>query len=226
MKKIIKVLFVGLMLICLAGCNIQEELTKDFNNGESFIEKTIVKNNDGEIGIDTDYFSSLLEYHELTTENWRDYIKAFAYQEEIINKDAFGEPVYEKDENGNDIHNMEDRYYLGGISDTYYHFDWGTTIELQNNETGEKVIYDISGEGAKLYEEINLDDYTCTRIKGNIYFANLPEEVVGPLEFWGYECGFQIIGRGSCTPYRINKYTKGIETNGSGTWLEHYIDKE
>lgn len=110
---------------------------------------------------------------ELTVDNWRDYIKEYTYDVEIVEKDAFDE-----------ITNRETVtvYRLGYGTEKYYCLS--ATIELKHKETGEILL--LGGSlASNLAEDIeavrlepfNLDAYECTRIKGYMYFVDYPEEV-------------------------------------------------
>ncbi len=185
-------------------------------------KKSIITEYDGQPAIERERFGELLEVVELTTENWREHFKIVTYEEDSVSYDAFGELI--KDENGNVVHEYIPHTMLVAKTDSYFYFN-NVVIELAKNGTDELITYEIRGQGVEIFETMNLDDYSCTRVIGEIILVNLPVEAVcTPLEEWGYECGFQLEGNG-CTPYEINKYTKGIHRNGSACWVEQFIEK-
>lgn len=118
----------------------------------------------------------LVETVELTTENWREYIKAYSYNIEEVEKDPFGEVTSTQ---------IITRSILGAGNERYHFFD-GVAIELKSKETGELTIYEFNYNG---YEygtsaDFNLDDYECTRIQGNLYFLNFPDEIFSVSNFF------------------------------------------
>lgn len=223
-KKILSLLLVATMACGVVACgNSQnneqknnlgnnENQTTD-NNSESADNKTITDKKlfteyDGVLSIKGDKFAELIECIELTTENWQDYIKFYSYEKE--QKDAFG-----------DVTSSNTYYCIGAGNERYYHFD-ETVIELKNKETGELTIYEFGYHGYVVSEDFNLEDYECTRIKGKLYFVDLPEEVLhSPI--WNYDFGFQVVEHGDCMPYEVDKITKAIRTN-SGNSFDRYID--
>lgn len=237
-KKYTSLVLAAVMVISMVGCG-KKEVSQENNTEPSTVttvtqdseekeETPIITEYEGEPAINEKRFGELMEVVELTTENWRDYLEIVSYDEEIITKNDFGEIVYEKDENGEDIHNIITRRVLVVDTDKYYYFN-GVPIEFINKETNESVMFTLVGEGEHLGSDSlleGLDAYECARVQGNIIIVDLPEEAIcSPLESWGYECGFQLTNAGrDCTPYRINPYTHGIRQNGSGDWVEKYID--
>lgn len=111
-----------------------------------------------------------LERVELTVDNWREYIKVYSYDVEVVEKDAFGE-----------ITNTEKHTVIrmGYGTEQYHYLD--AIIELQHKQTGETVIYapaSHQGRSFILTAEMDLEEYDCTRIKGYLYFIDYPEEVM------------------------------------------------
>lgn len=107
---------------------------------------------------------------ELTVDNWRDYIKVYQYDVEVVEKDAFGE-----------VTNTEASTVirLGYGTEQYHYLD--AIIELQHKETGEITTYGPAshlGKSFILDSSIDLDEYECTRIKGYLYFFDFTEEVI------------------------------------------------
>ncbi len=219
MKKFIALFLVLAMLFSFAACGNDDKVDKpekdDTENVEKEKDDSVLIEKGGVIYIKYEKFGELLERIELTTENWKDYIKVSAYEEETVNRDAFGEIVSTETRTG---------YCIGAGNERYHQFQ-DAIIELKNKETGELTIYSLDGrynEGALsryLTESINLDDYECTRIKGRLYFVDLPEEaILSPVTDWGYENGFILYSRGSSEPYEIDMSTKFIHRNGGTSW--------
>lgn len=110
---------------------------------------------------------------ELTVDNWKEYIKEYSYEVEVIERDAFGE-----------ITNTEKvtLYRLGYGTGKYYCLS--ATVELKHKETGKIILLGeslpvnlVKDIGAVSRAPYHLDEYECTRIKGYIYFINYPDEV-------------------------------------------------
>lgn len=114
--------------------------------------------------------SSLVGEHinrvELTVENWREYIKVYQYDAEVVEKDAFGEIISKETQTATRLGFGPEQYScLCAI------------IELQHKETGEFLTFNTS-EDVWLYEYIDLDEYECTRIQGYMYFFDFTEDVM------------------------------------------------
>lgn len=121
--------------------------------------------------------AALVEEHidrvELTVDNWKDYIKEYSYDVEIVEKDAFDEI----------INSEKFTVYRLGYGTEKYHC-LSATIELKHKETGEIILFGeslpvnlVEDINAVRLEPFNLDEYECTRIKGYMYFIDYPEEV-------------------------------------------------
>ena len=117
-------------------------------------------------------FNELWETVELTTENWMDYIEVCTYTREKVERDAFGEIVSTE---------TVTYHELGAKGDRYYNFR-DFVIELKNKTTGELETYKGTNDAwiPGVEEDFRLDEYECTRIKGTIYFVDIPEEAVAP----------------------------------------------
>lgn len=167
---------------------------------------------DGLTCINYDKFSEIIEPVELTKENWKDYIKFYSYEEKIIETDDFGEIVSTE---------IITHYSLGAGNERYHQFQ-DAVLELKNKETGELTIYNFGHQNEiDVDKGFDLDNYECTRIKGILYFVDLPKEVLySPLKQWDYDTGFMVCSRNSQTPYRVNSGSKGIGHNGS---FENYL---
>ncbi len=221
MKKFIALLLSVAMFLSLVACGndtaTDAQKNEDAEEAEEEEEESITIEKDGVVYIRQSKFGELLERVELTTENWKDYIKVYSGVEETIHKDAFGEVVSTE---------STTFYYIGADNERYHQFQ-DAVIELKNKETGELTVYDLAGNGSMLSqscyvtEDFNLDDYECTRIKGRLYFVDLPEEaILSPVPNWDYDCGFILYSESSQTPYSINMATKKIALNSAISWDE------
>ena len=223
MKKIIALLIVAIMCLSFVACGT---ITKD-NNVDSGDNTNIITGEDnaeavltekeGIVCIREDKFSDILERVELTTENWKDYIRYYSYDEKIVYKDDFGEIISTE---------TVAHYCLGAGNERYHQFQ-DVVLELKNKETGELTTYNFELFGhTNTYDvsmDFNLDDYECTRIKGRIYFVDIPMEALhSPLPDWGYDTGFFLCTEYSTTPYQVDAATKGISRNGSGSWDDFF----
>ena len=69
------------------------------------------------------------------------------------------------------------KYILGGKEDKFYAFD-EFAIEFKNKETGELTVFSaIFGKAPEVTADFPLEQHECTRIKGAMYFFDVPEEV-------------------------------------------------
>ena len=154
---------------------------------------------------------------ELTVDNWREYVKVYSYDVEVVEKDAFGE-----------ITNSEKStvFRLGYGTERYHSLD--ATIELQHKQTEEITTYGNMGQNYILRDSIDLDEYECTRIKGYLYFIDYPEEV--------FEEVLNVYDRGSTNytnaeikvtssfmegTWRVDCDAKTVE-NASGSWSDYF----
>ena len=154
---------------------------------------------------------------ELTTDNWRDYIKVYQYDVEIVEKDAFGEVVTSE---------IKTVSRLGLGMEQYYCMD--ATIELQHKETGEIILYDGTGHDFVLSNAIDLEAYECTRIKGYVYFFDFTEdvieEVLNKYDSWNINNGsaeIKVTESGLERTWRVDYQGKVIE-NASGSWSDYF----
>lgn len=208
MKKRILLLLAAMLCACLCACGGSTSV-----NGNN-----VLTEREGVVCIKRDKFSEILEKVELTTENWKDYIKFYSYDEEIVHKDEFGEITSSE---------IVTHYCLGAGNERYHQFQ-ETVLELKNKETGELTIYNFDHENTyDVSEDFNLDNYECTRIKGRLYFVDIPIEALhSPLPElyydWGYDTGFYLVTQHETTPYEVNAETKGIYKNGGNSWDEFF----
>lgn len=204
MKRILSLLLVLAMCMSLCACGEVNLMGST---------KPLVVENDGVKCINSERFGECLEVIELTLDNWKDYIDVITYSEEIVNKDAFGEVISTETE----VHHV-----FGVNTELYYYYE-DVAIELENVETCEKTIYEFTGQGNSVSEDFDLSKYECTRIKGKIYFVDLPEEVIySPLPEWNYKCGFILESGYDSKPYAING-ARAIGKNGREQWDEDYM---
>ena len=117
--------------------------------------------------INGERFPEYVEFVDLTTENWKEYIKvySYSYEEEKVEKDVFG-----------DIVSSEVVTHTGqllGAGNERYHSFVKANIELKDKTTGELTVYNLGREGVKVGEDFNLDNYECTRINGKLCFLKV-----------------------------------------------------
>ena len=159
MKKVLSLILVLVLCLSLCACGGGKEVVSGF---------------DGTPALNYNLVAEHIDRVELTVDNWKEYIKEYSYDVEIVERDAFGE-----------ITNTETVtvYRLGYGTEKYYCLD--VTIELKHKESGEIVLF-TSGNIANAVTDLraietkpfHLDEYECTRIKGYMYFINYPEEVI------------------------------------------------
>lgn len=157
---------------------------------------------------------------ELTTDNWRDYIKVYQYDVEVVEKDAFGEVTNTE---------VSTVIRLGYGTEQYHYLD--AIIELQHKETGEITIYGPASHQGKSFildSSINLDEYECTRIKGYLYFFDFTEEVMEEVlnkyDSWDLNNGsaeIQVTSGSFEGTWRVDCEGKVIK-NGSGNWSDYF----
>lgn len=220
MKKILFLLLTVALCFSLCACG---------NGGKS--SKGALTKSEGIICIKRSKFPDLLERVELTTENWREHIRVVTYDEEIVQKDPFGEIVSSETVTRHCLSAGNEKYHqfqdallelkIKATGETFY------VSFMQENEwydTGSNSGFEFSAQNnsvsVSVTEDFNLDDYECIRAQGRLYYVDLPEEAVhSPLPDW-YQHGFLVVSSGWTTPYEINPYTKSIRRNGSGSWDE------
>lgn len=229
MKKILALLLVAVMCLSLVACGGGETSNTNDNNetlgNNSATNGTVddTGNNNTETGDNTTenpvllydgsgkaWFNKkvlpdLVETIELTTENWREYIKAYSYNIEKVEKDPFGEVVSTQ---------IITRYMLGAGNERYHFFN-GVAIELKNKETGELTIYELDDIGYSIAADFNLDNYECTRIQGNLYFLNFPDEIFSVSDSFGFaeKDGEEILYYSIMYSFALEEGTKAIHTD-------------
>ena len=160
MKKILTLLLVIVMCLSFVACGGEKDVVSGF---------------DGKPALNWDSVGKHIERVELTVDNWKEYIKEYSYEVELVEKDAFGE-----------ITNSEKVtvYRLGYGTEKYHSLQ--ATIELQHKQTGEIRVFGVNGDipvanqdiCAVSREPFHLEEYECTRISGYLYFVDYPEEVM------------------------------------------------
>ena len=182
MKKIISLLLVAVMCLSLIACGSGETPNTNDNNNtnpseqmnnesttdttDSTAGNTEIDDTETEIPlIVIDFFGGpcinylrfpeCVEAVELTTDNWKDYIKVYSYSDKTT--------TY---------------YQLGAGNERYHQFD-GVSIELKHISTGEVISYKFDFDGEKgVPEDLNLDNYECVSIQGYLYFVDVPNEAI------------------------------------------------
>ena len=164
MKKLLALLLAAVMCLSLAACGGGTTDTQTKNPVLLYYESSVLNTN---VFINIDKLADILEIVELTTDNWREYIKVYSYSVETVETDAFGEVTSSE----------TNTYYQLGAGNERYHCFEDVAIEQKNKETGELTIYEFNYAGEDdIPEDFNLDNYECTRIQGKLVFADLPEE--------------------------------------------------
>lgn len=159
MKRLLIMLFITGLCLSMVACS----------SG-----KKVVTGYDGTPALNLDTVNKHITRVELTVDNWRNYIKEYSYDVEIVEKDAFGEII--KAENVT-------IYRLGYGTEKYYCLS--ATIELKHKQTGEIVTFGenlptniVKDICAVQYEPFQLNEYECTRIAGYMYFIDYSDEVM------------------------------------------------
>ena len=165
MKKALSLILALVMCLSLCACgggnnNTQsDDKTPNPNDntvtGEEVTDGTTDNNErkpliyydaDGAVHIDTEVFPECLEYVDLTTDNWREYIKAYSYsyEEEKVEKDVFGEIISTEvvTHTGRVLAVDNERYHSHGV----------INIELKDKSTGELTIYSLGNMGKTIGE--------------------------------------------------------------------------
>ena len=159
MKRLLALLLAVVMCFSLVACG----------SGE----KTVVTGFDGTPALNKKVVDEYIDRVELTVDNWKEYIKVYNYDIEVVEKDAFGE-----------ITNKENHtiFRIGYGTEQYHFLD--AIIELQHKETGETIIYAAYGHSGRSFilgdsvdSSIDMNEYECTRIQGYLYLFNFPEDV-------------------------------------------------
>lgn len=189
MKKLLALLLAAVMCLSLVACGGGKEVVSGFEGNPALSMKSIDEH---------------IDRVELTVDNWKDYIKEYSYDVEMVEKDAFGEVTKRE---------TLTLYRLGYGAERYHCLS--ATIELKHKQTGEilllgeslasNIVEDIC---AVQLEPFRLDEYECTRIKGYMYFVDYPEEVM--------EKVVTVYDRWS--PYQANATITIASSSFEGSW--------
>ncbi len=204
MKKILALLLAAVMCLSLVACGVDDAGNNNTETGDNTTENPVLLyDHYGTPYINKMILPDLVETIELTTENWHEYIKAYSYDTETVEKDAFGEIVSTK----------KNTWYLLGAGNERYHLFNGVAIELKDKATGELTIYKFDFNGYYISADFNLDNYECTRIQGSLYFLNFPDEVFAETVY---------IGLGEMSGESLGVYAGGfmLETETNAIFVE------
>lgn len=203
MKKILALLLVAAMCLSLAACGGGKEVVSGF---------------DGTPALNADLVDKHIDRVELTVDNWKEYIKVYSYDVELVKKDAFGE-----------ITSSEKCtvFRLGYGTEKYHYLD--AVIELQHKQTGETITYARHvGKSFILDTSIDLEEYECTRIQGYLYFFDFSEEVLAEVldvEERKYidhaNAEIKVKGGSIERTWEVDCDAKVIE-NASGAWSDYF----
>lgn len=203
MKKGLVLVMTLIMTLSLLACG---------GTGDGDSSKLIKEDNQGHPYIADKKMGSIIEKHELTADNWRDYIKLVTYEYTEKTVDAFGDITSEI---------ICTETMIGLEKDRYYCFDSNAAVKLKNKTTGNEAEVELPYLISDPYEVKrigNLDDYDLVKIQGNVYYLDLPEEVfVNPdndprFVRWYHESGgFNF----------VNIHSKYVDYDGE--YLEEYL---
>ena len=170
MKKIFAVILVLVVCLTTAACGEHE---KD--------DGVVTSDLDGKPCINGGKIWEITRRTELTVENWRDCLIVHSFERAYEAKDAFGEVV----KTGTEL-----CYYLGADVTRYHAFSEDAIIELKNKTTGEVAVHQLATTWVSYGPEDStealivkdLDDYECTRIRGFVYYIDIPESAILPAD--------------------------------------------
>lgn len=183
MKKALSLILALVLCLSLCACGNSSDTPStadDPNNGiNGEVDNSNSENNIADTSwlvrgdtVNVAKLRECVEIVELTTENWNQHFKVYAYSytEEKVEKDAFGEVVSTE----TITHNGR---AFGAGNERYHGYD-DVVIELKDKTTGELTVYQFDpfyGDLDKdVDESFNFDNYECTRIKGSIYYLTIP----------------------------------------------------
>jgi len=186
--------------------------------------KTVVSGFEGTPALNMSSVDEHISRVELTLDNWKDYIREYSYEVEIVERDAFDEITKQE---------TMTVYRLGYGTEKYHCLN--ATIELKHKQTGEMILLGesypaniVEDMGAVQLEPFHLDEYECTRIKGYIYFIDYPEEVMEKVlnvyDRWCYDtANAEIIITSSSLEgsWAVDSDAKMIESN-SDDWKKYF----
>lgn len=171
MKKRILLLLAAVLCVSLCACGGSESTSGDNTNNDTNTSADIkTEENDKEVVISKEELETYLEYVELTTENWSDYIEV--KDKEYVTKDAFGEEI---ERHTSTVLSLKDGCYISednAIRLTYTRtFENGSSAEMTEDFSFSTSI----GRDEPFHLDLNYD-VTCEKIKGTIIVLNVPNE--------------------------------------------------
>lgn len=178
MKRIFSLFLLLAMCLSVVACG-QDPGSQAEQDRAKTPAGVIGKDMKGEVCIKEKNAGKIIEKVELTADNWQDYLEVFSYEQITIERDAFGEVISE---------DTRVVYLLGPKTQRYHTFSDDTAIEFYHKAIGERIVYEIAYDGARVDEGFHLDDYEFSRIIGAIYFLDIPEEVIVRTQ-WGDDHG-------------------------------------
>lgn len=242
MKRICLIVLSLLLCLSLCACdkdsqnggqfggsqNEPNENTVQLGGNDDLREKPlIIYSEGGKPYINTERFPECIETIVLTTENWKEYLKdySYSYDEVKVEKNAFGEVV--------STETVTHTGRLLGADNERIHSFVDVAIELKNKATGELKTFSFSFCGCPIGGEMQIptngswyqgipddfsfDNYECTRIKGRLYYFNLPiDELPVSTQIWPWYEEGMIPLPGAMWIY---PGTNGIEYGNIEYWL-------
>lgn len=184
MKKVLSLLLVLVLCLSVCACSRKESQestdTLSTDPGSAGDPPIVIDGLLEGTDITVQKFLEFLEPVALTTENWKEHFKVYAYSysydEEKVERDDFGEIV------STETVTHTGSGYAFGAGNEKYHWYYNVVIELLNKNTGETVIYKLGpyeqANDISVEKGFSLEDYECTRIKGSIYYFSFPVGVL------------------------------------------------
>lgn len=170
MKKWIALLLAVIMCLSVVACgeSKKDETSKpDINDAGSDTttdagvsednEKWLVDGNK----INADRLRDEVQIVEITTENWREYLKVYY----TTYTSLYGDGTIKEEEG----------YVFGAGNERYHYYE--LEIKLKNKETDQVHVrqwYSWNTNDGPVEEGFNLDDYECISAEGYIYFWDFP----------------------------------------------------
>ena len=180
------------VILCLSTCGCSNDSSDKKNDHTKPTDSSIADNGNGDndentAGSTTDTnwlvdgwiinavkIRNDVQIVELTTDNWSEHFKVYhcpyRYDEEIVEKDAFGDVI------STETITLEYDGKAFGAGNEKYHFYNSVLIELKDKSSGVLTIYEFSSTSNDMFleEDLHLNNYECTRIKGSIYYWDYP----------------------------------------------------
>ena len=172
MKKALSLILALVMCLSLCACGDSADTPSTTDDNNNTDVSLIIYDKKGTPCLNARKIDEFVETIELTTDNWREYIKVYSYEVEKVKKDAFGEIVSTETITYNQL----------GAGNEQQHCFEDVVIELKDKATGEMITYVFDYAGHIIKKEFNLDNYECIRIKGYLHFINFPEGTLSTSE--------------------------------------------